>query len=293
MALFAVSSGEAQIRWDAAQQAFFLPVHNDSGVMVEVRLVPANLVRATVRARVESLAAGIYRYHYEFQVPDISPQGLSTARVLCPSLGGPNNLLFSSGQQDPAPSPFAEVRQMFRGTRVCEFTTNVGRGHSSRGQFDSPALPGLGELVLVGDGSVGRWPTSDATVETAAYTAFVDSVLGLTANGVAVRVLGITPVVAPPASGDASGSAAGLGEQVGELCSRTDWISPRGVCQSLTTKARQVQASVARENWAAARGSLGSLAQELGAQDGRHVAPEAVALLSIWIGRVWADLATH
>ena len=290
VALTQVGTSSAQARWDAAQQAYFLPVHNDSGVLVEVKLVPANLVRAEASVRVESLTAGMFRYHYDFRVENQSAQGLAYARVPCPPLGGPTELAYQRAPHLRMSSAFAGVREMFNGPRVCEFTTNLGIGANGTGHLDSPALPGVAEFMLVGSGGRGRWPTSDATGETASYGPFVDSILGRTANGLAVRVPGIAPIVAPPAPGDVAGSAAGLSDQITAICDRTDWVSPKGVCQSLTAKVRQVQSAITQRHWTAARGALGALTQELGAQDGRHVAPDAVALLSIWIGRVWSDI---
>ena len=287
-----VGTTSAQARWDAAQQAYFLPVHNDSGVLVEAKLVPANLVRGGVTTAVESLTAGRWLYKYSFGVDGQSPQGLGSARVPCPAQGSPETRGYRSDTTGAFADVFAEVRQMVHGPRVCEFLTNLGGGRSGQGRVESSYLPGLTQIVLVGSGGLDRWPTSDATVETASYHPFVDSILGYTPNGLALRVPGIAPIVAPPAPGDPGASATALGEQVTAVCGSTDWISPKGICQSLSTKVRQVQSAITRENWTAARGALGALAQELGAQDGRHVAPDAVALISIWIGRIWSDLPT-
>lgn len=285
-----VGTSSAQARWDATQQAYFLPVHNDSGVLVEVKLVPANLVRGGLTTTVESLTAGRWLYKYSFGVDGQSPQGLGSARVPCPAQGSTETRGYRSDAAGTFADVFAEVRQMVHGPRVCEFLTNLGSGQSGQGRVESSYLPGLTQIVLVGSGGLDRWPTADATVETASYHPFVDSILGYTPNGLALRVPGIAPMVAPPAQGDAGASATALSDQVTAVCDRTDWVSPKGICQSLTTKVRQVQSAIARQNWTAARGALGALAQELGAQDGRHVAPDAVALISIWIGRVWSDL---
>lgn len=209
----AIMPAGAQVRWDNAQQVWFVTVHDDGGVAREMRVEPAN--RVVVRATLVQIDSGAHvLFRYRVTADSASPQALWLVNVPCDP---PATILARSGP--------GATQDVWGATVHCTFEVDRGPGDGEALlTISSTRLAGLGVGVAVGARDIPVWPTSDPTGETDALTALVDSLNGNAPNGLAARFpIGVPTydrtIVAQTDSGFAI-----LRRELQAICGGTGWI---------------------------------------------------------------------
>ena len=270
------------VRTDPASGVYIVTAFNDDLEPVDLRVVPADKVRAVVTPSVERVSSTQLEYSYRTVVDPASPQELAELLVGCPAPESRfSDLHGTAGPDDTWPT--SHFTYGWDDLPVCAFLGGVAplpAGDTLEASFRTDLLPAIGEVRTVGFTEGVRWPTSDPIAENDRARAVVDS---LEQEHGWRSMQSVIPAREPASLGDPASGLDIIGEDLARACGDLGWITNAGICRSLRTKLNQAARSLDRGNTRSARGQLESFTQELDAQHGeppgKHVTDNAYWLL--------------
>lgn len=276
-------SGQDIVRRDAASGDYFVTVYDDDLSTVELRVVPTDKVRLTVRPRVETFSGNARRYLYTARVSDDSPQALAYFRVHCPAPSDRFGEFDGTPVPDGDAGPWVAWHVPYDGRSFCSFegpTIPLRAGGRLEASLSTELLPVPGTVRAIGFREGIRWPTHDPIPQNDRARMVIDSLQD--AHGW-IAVSTIVPARDPSAF-DSPANAIGLIRiDLAQACVQLGWITNPGVCRSLEAKLEEAARSLRRGRTDAAREQLESFLAELdaehGAPPGKHVNDNAYALL--------------
>ena len=144
---------------------------------------------------------------------------------------------------------------------------------------------------IIGEANVPGWPVETDRVPQGVLD-IADSLTSVeygVGGGTLVPV--VVPGISPADVNTPSATVDVLRGYASFACDTVMWISPKGVCRSLTAKLDELKRSVTDGRTEAARGAAGAAVNELDALEGsKHVSGSADALLRPFLLRVQALL---
>lgn len=145
-------------------------------------------------------------------------------------------------------------------------------------ELNSKGLPGIRSYVLSPNYDPSEYYPSVDELESIEEIKRIDSLISRDRRELPVRGKTVGPV-APPSNTSPSNYTSTLLSYLSQSCTELGWITNQGICRSLEVKLENAQRQLERGNTNAASGSLQAFLNELEAQKGKQVSPEAYALL--------------
>jgi hypothetical protein len=261
-----------QIARDEASGDYLLTYTDLYGDTYTVRVEAADKIDPQLDVQITaSEGALVYRYLLTNKVSSMARSPVFWLQIPCPM--GESDVTVS------APAPWFALVAALEGAQYCHYspgTFNFTPGTTLEGlELSTVWLPTVVDVRVVGAANRPLWPSEEGMVPGAVYD-LADQVQGYTGGWVTLPAVG--PGYPPEALAD---PAEGLGlvrSDLARAC-ELEWISPRGVCNSLEQKLENASRALDRGQPNAARGELGALVAELDAQRGKHVNENAYWLL--------------
>lgn len=225
---------ESQARWDATNNVYRITVHDDSGLPREIRVEPAN--RVVPQLQLEQVDSGSHiEYRYRVTADPKSPQALGLLRIPCPA----------SAIVEQPQGGFSRRVQNWGDQRYCTFDVGRSAGQSpALVTFRTTLLAGTGRSVAVGSRELPSWPTSEPTEETIALRPLIDSLAGLSPNGLVLRFASPVPMYERALVAQTDSGLRILRHELTTICGTTNWIPSDATCDALAALLPDVNAFI-------------------------------------------------
>ena len=214
----------AQYRWDEVNKTYWVSVRDDSGILREMRVEPANRVIPVLQL-VQIDTGGRVEFRYRVGADSSSPQGLALVRIPC---------ALTSGTVDHAGGDWRNLAT-WGSQRFCSYSVPLARGAPPRlVRFSSPQLAGLGSGVAEGSRSPPEWPTSDPDEQSELLGPLVDSLSGDSPNGLVKRFAMPVPKYDRMIVAQTDSGLRIIASELARICAETDWIPTDATCDALS-----------------------------------------------------------
>lgn len=271
--LLTAETGEAQTLELIPETGDYALTYTDlDGFEHTVVVEPRNKVDPVMDVSVTSTEAEtVYRYVLQNRASPQAKQPISAVRLPCPD---------RLGAVSVGAAEWNSRVVVLRGETLCHFLFRsdwlVPGGRRQSFEVRSTWMPGIVEGRILGAGEPVLWPTEAGSFDDRVY-ALADQVRGITGGWFSLPV--VAPARDPAEMADPVRALPLISADLEKAC-ELSWITNAGVCRSLAAKLEQTSRSLSRGQRSAAQGQLRAFLRELEAQRGRHVDPNAYALLA-------------